>query len=40
MNKTLLALTAALSATAASAADIYVSLDAGKNKNAGTKDVK
>ena len=38
MNK-LMALTAvALAATTATAADIYVSLETGKNKNAGTKE--
>ena len=38
MNKLMVAAALAASSLAAGAADIYVSLDAGKNKNAGTKE--
>ena len=38
MNKTILMLSAVMSVVAVSAADIYVSLATGKNKNAGTKE--
>ena len=38
MNKLMVAAALAASSLAAGAANIYVSLDAGKNKNAGTKE--
>ena len=38
MNKLMIAAAFAMSSLVAGAADIYVSLETGKNKNAGTKE--